>query len=59
MTGKNGSSFAARKRTSLATKAEECTAEQRRLKASAAAAREKAAKAPSKATRRAVKTTRW
>ena len=58
MSSSNGS-YSARKRTSLAEKAEECTAEQRRLKASAAAAREKAANEPPKASRRAVKTTRW
>jgi hypothetical protein len=41
----------------MAEKAAECTAEQRRLKASAAAAREKAAKAEPKERRRVVKTT--
>lgn len=46
-----------RKRTSMAEKAAECTAEQRRLKASAAAARERAAKAEPKERRRVVKTT--
>jgi len=58
MTATNGSSIA-RKRTTMADKAEECTAEQRRLKASAAASREKAAKSDMKAGRRAVKVTRW
>jgi hypothetical protein len=43
----------------MADKAAECTAEQRRLKESAAASREKAAKTGAKAGRRAVKVTRW
>jgi hypothetical protein len=54
----NGSSIP-RKRTTMADKAEDAHAEQKRLKASAAAAREKAANEPPKASRRAVKTTRW
>jgi hypothetical protein len=46
--------FSPRKRESLADKAAECTAVQRRLKQSAAEAREKAAKAPAKPAKRNV-----
>jgi hypothetical protein len=58
MTATTGSSFS-RKRATPADKAAECTAVQRRLKASAAASREKAAKAERKAPKRTVKTTAW
>jgi hypothetical protein len=58
MAATTGSSFS-RKRETVAEKAAQCTAEQRRLKESAAASRAKAATAGAKPPARVVKSKAW